>query len=134
MIYHFETTDNETFVIDTATMKWGRASSILSAPSIQAAENNLAKYEFSESGDLISMGAGTYNMDGRTPRTEGPGAGLCTIGILCVPFEDTLVVYLRANVKIKDDTFKSNPIKNVKYLIMQEKPEPEAPAVAIAQE
>lgn len=132
MIYHFETMDNETFVIDTATMKWGRASSILSAPSVLAAENNLAKFEFSEEGELIAMGAGTYNLDGRTPKTTGPGAGLCTVGILCVPFEDTLVVYLRANVKIKDDTFKSNPIKTVKYLIMQEKPEPEAPVVEVA--
>lgn len=123
MIYHFETLDNTTWVIDTETMRWGRASSILSAPSITAAENNLAKFELAEEGDLIPMGAGTYNMDGRTEKTQGPGAGLSTIGIMAVPFGDTLILYLRANVKIKDDSFKSNPIKTVKYMLLQDKEE-----------
>lgn len=128
MIYSFEVAEtNENFVINTATLRWGIASSILSAPSIVAAEHNMAKFEFSKEGALIPMGAGTYNLDGRTPKD-----GLSTVGILCVPFEDTLVVYLRANVKIKDDTFKSNPIKEVKYMIMQEKPEEAAPAVEVA--
>ena len=119
MIYSFEVADTgENFVLNTATMKWGIASSILSAPSLVAAENNMAKFEFSVEGALIPMGAGVYALDGRQPKD-----GLSTVGILCVPFEDTLVVYLRANVKIKDGSFKSNPIKKTEYMIMQDKQE-----------
>lgn len=136
MIYHFEVaSDGATFVIDTETMRWGRASSILSAPSITAAEKNLAKFELAEEGDLIPMGAGTYNLDGRTPKSKGPGEGLSTVGIMAVPFGDTLILYLRANVKIKDDTFKSNPITTVKYMILQDKEGEQAaqPAIAVAE-
>lgn len=121
MIYSFEVESGENFVVNTATLKWGIASSILSAPSIVAAENNMAKFEFSTEGSLIPMGAGTYNLDGRTPKD-----GLSTVGLLCIPFENTLVIYLRTNVPIKDGTFKSNPIQKVEYMIMQDKQE--APA------
>ena len=130
MIYHFQTLDDSLWVIDTANMQWGRASSILSAPSITAAEKNLAKFELADSGTLVPMGAGVYNMNGRTPKTTGPGAGLSSVGIMCIPFEDTLVVYLRANVKIKDESFRSNPIRETRYVIMQDRAE-EKPAVAI---
>jgi hypothetical protein len=117
MIYSFETEETkENFVINTATMRWGIASSILSAPSIVAAEHNMAKFEFSKEGELVAMGAGVYNLDGRTPKD-----GLSTVGILCIPFENTLVIYLRANAKIKDGTFKSNPIQKTEYMIMQDK-------------
>jgi len=133
MVYHFQTLDESTFVINTESMRWGRASSILSAPSIQAAEQNLAKFEFSEEGQLIPQGAGTYSLDGRTEKTTGPGAGLFAVTILSIPFIDTLVIELKANVPLKDGTFKSNPIKDVKYFIAQDRPK-EEPAAAVAQE
>lgn len=132
MIFHFETLDDALWVIDTANLQWGRASSILSAPSIVAAEKNLAKFEFAESGRLVPMGAGVYNMDGRTPKSAAPGAGLSSVGIMSIPFEDTLVIYLRANVKIKDESFRSNPIRETKYVIMQDRAEAK-PAVAISE-
>lgn len=128
MIYSFEVETGENFVLNTATLKWGIASSILSAPSIVAAENNMAKFEFSKEGDLIPHGAGTYNLDGRTPKD-----GLSTVGLLCIPFEDTLVIYLRANAKVKDGTFKSNPISKVDYHIMQDKQEEKPATVEVTE-
>jgi hypothetical protein len=115
-------------------MRWGRASSILSAPSIAAAEQNLAKFEFSEEGELIPMGGDTFALDGRTEKTEGPGKGLSKVTIHSIPFIDTLIVSISANVALKDSTFKSNPIKKVEYFIMQDRPKVEAPAVEVATE
>lgn len=128
MIYSFKTLDDELWVINTSSLKWGRASSILSAPSVTAVENEITQYEFLEGGDLVPMGAGIYNFDGRTPETKGPGAGLSSVGIIAIPFEDTLVVYLRPNVPIKADSFKSNPIKIVKYEVLQDPQPPQIQA------
>ena len=130
MIYSFvtEKTD-ENFVINTETMRWGIASSILSAPSIVAAENNMAKFEFSVEGELISMGGDTFALDGRTEKD-----GLSKVTIHSIPFIDTLIVSISANVALKDSTFKSNPIKKVEYFIMQDRPKVVAPAVEVATE
>lgn len=115
MIFQFKTLDDELFIFDTEEMVWGRASSILSAPSVSAVENRLAKFEFIEKGSLIAMGAGAYSFDGRTPKTglddpknPGPGAGLSNVGILCVPFHDKFIVYLKANIEVKQDSFDLN--------------------------
>ncbi len=136
MRYQFNTTDDELFVINTVDMTWGRASSIATAPSLGAVENRLANFAFHEQGTLVAMGAGAYNLDGRTPKTEGPGAGLSSIGILSVPYDDSLVLFLRANVKIKDESFKSNfpefMQKGIKHRIIQPEEKPQQPAVEIA--
>jgi hypothetical protein len=118
MVYQFKTVDDELFVLNTETMRWGRASSLLAAPSITAAEHKLAQFVYSEEGDLIPMGGGVYNLDGRTPQTQGPGAGLSSVGLMAIPFGDTLVYWLQANVPLKKDSFTSNPIKTTKYQIM----------------
>jgi hypothetical protein len=110
-------------------MRWGIASSILSAPSIVAAENNMAKFEFSVEGELIPMGGDTFSLDGRTEKD-----GLSKVTIHSIPFIDTLIVSISANVALKDSTFKSNPIKKVEYFIMQDRPKVEAPAVEVATE
>jgi hypothetical protein len=127
LIYSFvvEKTD-ENFVINTETMRWGIASSILSAPSIVAAENNMAKYEFSAEGELIPMGGDTFALDGRTEKD-----GLSKVTIHSIPFIDTLIVSISANVEIKDETFKSNPVKSVKYFIQN--PQKVAPNVSTAE-
>lgn len=122
LVYQFKTTDDSLFVINTVTMRWGRASTILSAPSVTAAEHKLMQFVYSEEGELVPMGNGIYNMEGRTPETKGPGEGLSSIGIMAIPFEDTLVMYLTANAPVKPDSFESNPIKHFKYVIMQEPP------------
>jgi hypothetical protein len=143
MVYQFRTaSDDQLFVFNTVDMTWGRASSIVSAPSLGAVENRLANFEFLESGTLVPMGAGAYNFDGRTPETglenpkaPGPGAGLSTVGIMAVPYDTYLILFLRANVKIKDESFKSNfpeeAQKFIKHRIIQPEAQPQG-AVAAA--
>jgi hypothetical protein len=129
VIYQFRSwPDDELFVLDIVNQKWGRASSILSAPSVSAAaEGAVARFVYSEEGALIPMGAGVFNMDGRTEKTTGAGAGLSTVGIMAVPFEQSLILYLRPNVNVKPDSFVSGfpeeMQKFIKYQIIQPNPE-----------
>lgn len=128
MLYQFRSSDNELFILDIANQKWGRASSILSAPSVgAAADGAVARYVYSEEGALISMGAGVFDLDGRTPKTEGAAPGLSSVGIMAVPFDQTLVLYLRPNVNVKPDSFVSgfpeDMQKHIKYQILQPNPE-----------
>lgn len=121
MVYTFETTDGEKFVLDISAARWGRASSILATPSIAASENSIARYVYSEEGDLIPMGGGVYNMDGRMPLTEKsteedkkkPGAGLSSIGILTVLYEGVCEIYLKPNVPVKDGSFDSEYLREL---------------------
>lgn len=145
MIYQFETeSDGERFVLDTSNLKWGRASSVLAAPSVAAVENKLASFVFSEEGTLVPMGhsvegnttsGAVYNMDGRTPKTTGPGAGLSSVGILSIWFEDKNITYLTANVPVKEDSFKMNlPEGAEKFVLLRVmQPEPQGPQVKVAQ-
>ena len=126
MKYQFATADDALFVLDMVSMKWGRVSSILASPSIKAVENEAFTYNLLEEGDLIPMGGGVYTFQGRTPKTgledpknPKPGAGLCSVGLLAIPYEDTLQLYLRANVMLKEDSFKSQEIKTIKHHIIQ---------------
>lgn len=127
MKYQFETQeDGAIFILDMVAMRWGRVSSILAAPSVKAMENEAFTYNLLEEGDLIPMGAGVYTMQGRTVKTEGEGKGLCAVGILAVPYEDSLQLYIRANVPLKEDSFKSGDIKTIKHHIIQaNRPVPE---------
>ena len=142
MIYFFQTADDECREIDLVEMTWARVSRLNTTPSITAAENDFIRHIPLESGPLIPMGGGTYNLDGRLPLPEkptpqelaAPGAGLSSVGILCVLYEDTLMVVLNANAQIKDSSFKSNAIKKVKYKLAQQmmqadKPEEETQVV-----
>ena len=126
MIYQFRTAaDDALFVLNTAEMKWGRASTILAAPTVAAAENSLANYQYLEEGILVPMGGGRYSLDGRTPKTEGKGAGLSTVGLMAVPFEDKFFVYLLPNVPVKEDTFKINMPEEAQKFIKCEVRQPE---------
>lgn len=135
-MFQFKTMDDETFVIDPIARRWGRASSILAAPSVVAASNkeeNLAQYVFSEEGDLAIMGPFTYSLDGRTGKTQGPGAGLSSVRILLAIWGETLVVTLQANVPIKPDSFTGVQVKSIKYFIDQPEPK-EQPKMELASE
>ena len=142
MVYQFRTLDNELFVINTVELKWGRASSILAAPSVLAAEQKLANFEYKEEGILVPMGAGRYSLDGRTPLTgvyenpalRGPGAGLSTVQLMTVPFENYIVQYIMANVPVKEDSFSMNlpeeAQKFIKYEIRNPEEKPQPPTLA----
>lgn len=140
MLYQFETLDGSLFQIDIAKQRWARVSALLETPSLAAAENEIARHTEIESGELIPMGGGVYNLEGRQPLSEKstkedrekPGAGLSSVGLLCVPYEDHLLVYIKPNVQIKENSFKSNPIKTVKYEVLQEPVKTVEPAVTKA--
>lgn len=122
MIYQFKTMDDELFALNTVELKWGRASQILAAPSVGAAANDVASFVFSEEGALVPMGAGRYSLDGRTPDTKGPGAGLSTVQLMSVPFDSYIVMYLLPNVEVKEDSFVMNFMTEelrAKYLKME---------------
>lgn len=114
MRYQFKTADDQTWVLDVAAMKWGKVSDILGAPSLTAAQNEAFSYNLLEQGDLIPMGGGIFNFQGRTPSD-----GLCTVGIYAIPYIDTLQLYIRANVPLKEDSFKSGDITTIKHHIIQ---------------
>lgn len=117
MRYQFKVeSDDSTWVLDMVGMRWGRVSDILGAPSVKAAEHDTFTYNLLEEGNLIPQGGGVYSFEGRTSKT---GNGLCSVGILAIPYEDTLQLYLRANVMLKEDSFKSQEIKTIKHHIIQ---------------
>lgn len=122
MIYQFKSATEELFVINTAIMRWGIASSILATPSMAAAKENLARFVFSKEGDIIPMGAGAYSLNGRTEKD-----GVHIVGILAVPFETYLILYLRPSCNVLPDSFVSGfpaeAQKFIKYQIMQPNPE-----------
>jgi hypothetical protein len=87
MKYQFEAND-EVFVLDTKELKWGHASNVA--------------YDMKEQRVLVCMGAGAYFLDG------SERAGLSTVHLLCVPFDDSIVMYLVPNVKVEEDSFTMN--------------------------
>ena len=110
-------------------LRWGRASSIVAAPTLAAAEHALSSFVFVEEGTLVPMGAGIYSMDGRTKDTVGPGAGLSTVQLMSVPFDTYIVQYLLPNAEVKEDSFVMNFMTEelrAKYLKMEVK-NPEKP-------
>lgn len=112
MKYQFATADDAIFVLDVVSMRWGRVSSILASPSIKAVESEAFTYNLLEEGDLIPMGGGVYNMDGRDFKDKDrPGAGLVSVGLLQIAYDAPERVdnfYIRANVMLKEDSFTSS--------------------------
>ena len=128
MIYQFKVaSDDSLFAINTVDLKRGRASSILASPSVGAAADGVTSFVFSEEGTLVPMGAGVYSLDGRTPKTEGPGAGLSTVQLMAVPFDKHLILYLLPNVEVKEDSFISNFPEEFRKHIKHEVRNPEKP-------
>lgn len=115
MIYNFKTEeDDQQWTVDTEKLTWARASSILTTPSVKAAENKLARFVPIEEGSLAPMGGGRYALAGRKPTTGirnedgSEKQQLAQIAIACVPVTDetdsqiVLVTLIQANVALKD--------------------------------
>lgn len=100
------TSDNSLWVCDTQFLQWGRVSS----PAKDSESKVL------ESGKLIPKGFGIYGLESRTPKD-----GLCTIGTYVVGIGQTVKIYLRANVEVKDFTMPV-PIRQVLYEILPSDP------------
>lgn len=84
--------------------------------------------QFGEGDDMVlangkmTLGAWATNVEAwslepRTPQTEGPGTGFCTIGFVNKVEGSTLHIMAKGNVPIKDFTL-PKPITEQKYEII----------------
>lgn len=97
--------DNSIWIVDTQFLQWGRVS----APQSNAESKVL------ESGKLVPKGFGIYGLEPRVP------PGLATIGTYVVGLGQSIKIYLRANVPVKDFTMPV-PIRQVLYEILPSDP------------
>jgi hypothetical protein len=106
MKFNFKTvSDEQQWVIDTEDGTWARASSIISASSIVAAEHNAAHFVPQEEGHLIPMGGGRYAFEGRKPFDEQGKPQLAVVCILTLLSSDdggTCVTLIQGNVALKE--------------------------------
>jgi hypothetical protein len=106
MLFQFTVVeDNSIWVCDVQFLQWGRVSS----PAKDAESKVL------ESGKLVPKGFGIYGLEPRTP------PGLATIGTYMVGLGNTIKIYIRANVEIKDFTMPA-PIRQILYEILPSDP------------
>jgi hypothetical protein len=103
--------DESVWICDVQHMQFARVS----APAADAESKVL------ESGKLVPQGFGIYAFEGRTPKTES-GAGLRSIGNYVVAIGQTVKIFLRANVPVKDFTMPV-PIRQVLYEILPTDPQ-----------
>lgn len=114
MLLQFRTKDDAIWILDTQHMKWARVSE---PPDPTNDEKSIVQ----EFGALVPQGFGVYALEGRRPDTEGPGAGFCTAGVFVVGLGQTVEIYVRANVEVKDFTMPL-PINHVSYKILPSDP------------
>lgn len=107
LIAQFKTEDDAIWVVSTSEMTWARVSS----------PGAVDTSEVLDSGKLTAQGPYIFALDGRTPETEAPGAGLCALMFLPALYDDTLHIVLRTNVNVKDFQL-LKPITQVRYEIM----------------
>jgi len=105
------TADDSIWICDVQFLNWAHVSAPGTDPESKVLEH----------GKLIPQGFGVYAMEGRTPKSEGPGAGLSSIGTYLVGIGSTIKIYIRANVPIKDFTMPA-PIKQIFYEILPTDP------------
>lgn len=115
MLLQFKVISDSTYwMIDTVGMKWSRS----------AGNENSSKIE--ELGKLIFIGLQgpmrVFALEGRDPKTEGPGNGLCTFGYALIDLDTTAIFYVQANVPI-DELISRRPIETVKYELIPVNPE-----------
>lgn len=103
--------DESIFICDVQFLNWARVS----APGSDPISTVL------ESGKLIPQGFGVYAFENRRPDTPGPGAGICSVGTYLVGLGNTIKIYIRTNVPIKDFTMPA-PIRQILYEILPTDP------------
>lgn len=110
MLLQFRTEDESLFLLDTQSLKWFRVSE----PPVADEKGELIPPPILEGGDLNPQGFGIYALNGRTPATAAPGAGLCTVGVLPIAEGTILTIYVSSNVLVKEFTMPV-PISTVRY-------------------
>lgn len=104
--------DESLWIADTQFLTWARVSTPGTDPESKVLEL----------GKLIPRGFGIYVFEHRSAKTPGPGAGLCSLGVNLVGIGQTIKVYIRTNVAIKDFTMPA-PIRQILYEIMPSDPQ-----------
>jgi hypothetical protein len=105
MLLQFKTQDDAIWICDVQFLNWARVS----APGTDQQSQVL------EHGKLIPQGFGVYALEGRVP------PGLSSIGTYLVGLGNTIKIYIRANVPIKDFTMPA-PIQQILYEILPNDP------------
>lgn len=104
MLQFTEVSTGSIWIVDTQFLQWGRVS----APQSDSESKVL------ESGKLVPKGFGVYGLE---PRRDG----LQTIGTYLVGLGNTVKIYIRANVEIKNFTMPV-PIRQILYEILSSDP------------
>ena len=134
MIYNFKDSSGQQWMVDTETLKWAQASSILATPSIAAAASNLAHFVPQAEGALVPLGGGRYAFEGRKPLDDGGNPQLSIIIILTVltaEDEGVCVTFIQGNVGVTD--FQHQQIKKFKAEALPAISTPTRPAGMVGQ-
>lgn len=120
MLIQFQVASDETtWLLDTVQMRYART------------EGEDAESKIVEMGKLVFVGLHgplrVFALEGRTPKTDGPGGNLCTFGYALMDMDDVITFYLQANVPIKN-VCSRRPVTTVRYELIPlsgQEPSPE---------
>lgn len=104
MIAEFSTVDGTKFQINTETERW----------TLNSGEGDDLK---TDGGKLAQTGYGMFSLEPRTPKTEGPGAGFCTLGLFCFVQGTILHVLAKGNQPIRNFTLPGG-VDSIRYEII----------------
>lgn len=104
MIYNFKV-EGVQYMVDTEALTWAQASSIISAPSIKAAESNLAHFVPQKEGKLIPLSNGRFALEGKKPFDEKGKpqfAIFIILTLLSAENEGVCISFIQGNVPLTD--------------------------------
>jgi hypothetical protein len=113
--------DQSLWVLDSDKMRYARVSK----PMSEIAENPSSDSAVEEFGTLKWMSPlmELYRLEGRTPTTDGPGAGLTSIAIVVRVVDETLEIAVNANVDITEPVC-VKPISRVRCEVLGQNKKP----------
>lgn len=98
--------DNSAWMVDTMRMSYVHSES-------QADDAKII-----ERGKIIFVGLQgplrVFALEGRTPKTDGPGAGLCSFGYALIDLDNIVTFFIQANVPTKDLNSR-RPVDTIRY-------------------
>ena len=105
MVFTFKTkADSQQWQLDSENLTWQRVSSLITTPSVTAAENDIARFVPVESGILTALGGGRYVLEGRKPFDENGTPQLAVVIFLTLLSSEnsgTCVTFIQSNVEVE---------------------------------
>lgn len=129
MLYNFKSSEGQ-WVVDSENLTWARTSSIISSPSLLAAEGNIGNFVPIEEGKLNPLGGGRYSLLGRRPFNEKKEPQLSIfilLTVLSAEGDGTCVTFVQGNVDLSD--FQHQQIKHFKAECLPAVKAPNRPAL-----